>query len=212
MKRTFALAALIGAAASFPASKLKAATESPLQRGAEALWPATEQDKELVGTDPTGHPDNMPPAVLADRVAQRLGRGRLSTLEKLRIQNVVHYSSGAFFGATYGVLAEVFPAATAGTGTAAGIAVYATGHATALPLLHVQEPPWRLPRAALAWEFTSHLLFGLALELSRRSFTGIASSGYLRRNGRSHAVMPTAVNGSRSDRRLRRDQLLDTPR
>ena len=28
--------------------------------------------------------------------------------------------------------------------------------------------PWRLPRAAVVWEFTSHLLFGAALEWSRR--------------------------------------------
>jgi putative membrane protein len=176
MKTTFAKAALIGVAASIPASKLKAATESSLQRGAEALWPATEQDRELVGTDPTGHPDNMPPAVLADRVAQRLGRGMLSTPAKLRIQNVVHYSFGAGFGAAYGVLAEVFPAVTAGSGATAGVALYATGHATALPLLHVQEPPWRLPRAALAWEVTSHLLFGLVLEVSRRSATRIVTA------------------------------------
>jgi uncharacterized membrane protein YagU involved in acid resistance len=71
-------------------------------------------------------------------------------------------------GAVYGVLAEAFPSVTAGAGTAAGVAVYAVGHGTALPLLRVQEPPWRLPRAAVLWEFTSHLLFGLALELSRR--------------------------------------------
>jgi uncharacterized membrane protein YagU involved in acid resistance len=176
MKRTFGMAALIGAAASIPASRLKAATESSLQRGAEAVWPATEQDKELVGTDPTGHPDNMPPAVLADRVAQRLGQGTLSTPAKLRIQDVVHYSYGAFFGAAYGLLAEAFPAATAGSGTAAGAALYATGHATALPLLHIQEPPWRLPRAAFVWEFTSHLLFGVALEVARRSATRIVAA------------------------------------
>jgi uncharacterized membrane protein YagU involved in acid resistance len=65
----------------------------------------------------------------------------------------------------YGALAEAFPAVTVGAGTAAGAGLYAAGHGTALPLLRIQEPPWRLPRAAFAWELTSHLLFGLALEL-----------------------------------------------
>jgi putative membrane protein len=185
MKKTLAMTALIGAAASIPASRLKAATESSLQRGAEALWPATEQDKERVGTDPTGHPDNMPPAVLANRVAQRLGRGTLSTPTKLRIQHVVHYGYGALFGAAYGVLAKISPVATAGWGTAAGVALYATGHGTALPLLHVQEPPWRLPRAALVWEFTSHLLFGLTLEVARRSATQIAARGRIALSNRN---------------------------
>jgi putative membrane protein len=168
MRKTLATAAVVGAVASIPASKFKALTESPLQLAAERLWSPTAQDRELVGTDPTGHIENMPPAVLADRAARRLGRGPLTRQAKLRIQNVIHYGTGAMAGVAYGVLADAFPSVTAGAGTAAGVAVYALGHGTALPLLRVQEPPWRLPRAAVLWEFTSHLLFGLALELARR--------------------------------------------
>jgi len=169
MRNTLARAALIGAAASIPASKVKGMTEGALQRAAEALWTPTDQEKQLVGTDPTGHPDNMPPAVLADRLARRLGRGALDTPTRLRVQKVVHYTFGALAGAAYGVLAESFPAAAAGAGTAAGAGLYAASHGSALPLLGIQEPAWRLPRAAFAWEFTSHLLFGLTLELGRRS-------------------------------------------
>lgn len=177
MRSTLLTAALIGAAASVPASRLKALSESPLQRVAEALWAPTERDRTLVGTDPTGHLENMPPAVLAERVARRLGYGPLGVSRKLRIQNVVHYSIGAMSGAAYGVLAARSPSATAGFGTVAGAAIYAAGHGTALPLLGVQEPPWRLPRAAVAWEFTSHLLFGCALELARRGACRILVTG-----------------------------------
>lgn len=184
MRRTVATAALVGAVASIPASKFKALTERPLQLAAEALWTPTAQDRELVGTDPTGHIENMPPAVLADRAARRLGRGPLTREAKLRIQDVVHYGTGAMAGVAYGVLAEAFPAVTAGAGTAAGAAVYAVGHGTALPLLRVQEPPWRLPRAAVVWEFTSHLLFGLVLELARRGSLRIL----VRRRKRSSRV------------------------
>ena len=52
MSRTLAKGALIGAAASFPASKFKGVSEGMLQRLAEALWPPTEQQKELVGPIP----------------------------------------------------------------------------------------------------------------------------------------------------------------
>jgi putative membrane protein len=169
VRKTLATAALIGVAASIPASKFKGITERRLQRAAEALWPPTEQEKQLVGADPTGRLENMPPAVLADRVARRLGRGPLDTPTKLRVQPVIHYTFGALFGAVYGALAEAFPPATAGAGMAAGAGLYAASHGTALPLLRIQEPPWRLPRAAFAWEFTSHLLFGLGLEMGRRS-------------------------------------------
>ena len=169
MRKTLATAAHIGAAASFPASKLKGTTEGPLQRVAEARWPPTEQEKQLVGADPTGHLENMPPAVLADRLATRLGLGPLDTPAKHRVQKVVHYAFGAAFGAAYGALAEAFPAATGGVGTVAGAALYAASHGTTLPLLRIQEPAWRLPRAQVVWEFASHLLFGIALEVGRRS-------------------------------------------
>lgn len=168
MKKTLITAALIGAAASIPASKFKGITESPLQRAAESLWPPSDQEKQLVGADPTGHLENMPPAVVADRVARRLGFGPLDRATKLRIQNAIHYSFGALAGSAYGALAETFPATTAGTGTAAGAGLYLASHGSTLPLLRIQAPPWHLPRAAFAWEFTSHLLFGAALELSRR--------------------------------------------
>jgi putative membrane protein len=165
---SLARAALLGAVASIPASKLKGVGERQLQRAAETLWPPTEREKELVGADPTGHLENMPPAALADRVARRLGYGPLDTATKLRIQNAIHYSFGALSGCLYGALAEAVPSATAGAGSAAGAALYLASHGSTLPLLRIQAPPWRLPRAAFVWEFTSHLLFGAVLELSRR--------------------------------------------
>jgi putative membrane protein len=167
--RRLARAALLGAVASIPASRVKAISEGQLQRAAEAVWPPSEPEKQLVGADPTGHLENMPPAVLADRVARRLGYGPLDRATKLRIQNAIHYSFGALFGSAYGALADAFPATTAGMGTAAGAGLYLASHGSTLPLLRIQEPPWRLPRAAFVWEFTSHLVFGVALELSRRS-------------------------------------------
>jgi uncharacterized membrane protein YagU involved in acid resistance len=74
----------------------------------------------------------------------------------------------AVSGSLYGTVAEVFRAATAGAGTAAGAGLYLASHGSTLPLLHIQAPPWRLPRAAFVWELTSHLVFGAALELTRR--------------------------------------------
>jgi putative membrane protein len=163
-----ASSALLGALASIPASKLKALSERRLQRAAETIWPPSEQQKQLVGADPSGHLENMPPAVAADRIARRLGYGPLDTGTKLGIQNAIHYTFGAIAGGVYGVLAETFPVATAGAGTVAGAGLYAASHGSTLPLLRVQAPPWRLPPAAVAWELTSHLLFGAVLEFGRR--------------------------------------------
>jgi putative membrane protein len=173
MTKTLVKAALLGTVASIAASKLKAISERQLQRAAETVWPPSEAEKQLVGADPTGHLENMPPAVIADRLAKRLGCGPLDRPTKLRVQNAIHYTFGALAGGAYGALAEAFPATTAGAGTAAGAGLYLASHASTLPLLRIQEPPWRLPRAAFAWEFTSHLLFGAVLELGRRAVRGV---------------------------------------
>ena len=169
MTRSIGTAALIGAIASILASVLKGVGERRLQRAAESLWPPTEAQKELVGADPSGHPENMPPAVLADRVARWLGHGPLDDHSKLKAQNVIHYTFGAAFGAGYGIAAELIPIITTGLGVSAGAGLYAVTHATVLPLLGIQEPPGRRPRSAVAWELTSHLGFGLTLELGRRT-------------------------------------------
>jgi len=66
--KTIAAAALIGAAASIPASKFKGITERRLQRTAEALAPHGAAEAAR-GDRSRRHPENMPSAVLADRVA-----------------------------------------------------------------------------------------------------------------------------------------------
>lgn len=92
----------------------------------------------------------------------------------VRAQQAIHYGFGAALGAAYGVAASRWPAATRGRGALAGLAVYAGTHASVLPALGIQRPPWRLAPAALAWESASHVLFGTALEAARRTLAGIS--------------------------------------
>ena len=47
---------------------------------------------------------------------------------------------------------EAFPRASIGVGTVAGAGLYAASHGSTLPLLGIQAAPWRLPRAAFAWD------------------------------------------------------------
>lgn len=76
------------------------------------------------------------------------------------------------------------------SGDGRGCGVYAAGHGMALPLLRIQKPPWRLPQAAFAWEFVSHLLFGLALELGHRSASQVLA---VRSSASSPAEDGTAI-------------------
>jgi len=58
---------------------------------------------------------------------------------------------------------------SAGRGALAGLAIYAGTHASVLPALGIQRPPWRLAPAAVVWESMSHVVFGAALDALRRA-------------------------------------------
>jgi putative membrane protein len=161
-----------GVVAGLVASWLKALTEPPLQAAAEGVLPPTPSQKQEVGADPTGRPDHMPPAVLADRVAVALGHRGLSTPQRLQVQRVIHYGFGAGLGVAYTAAASRWNGASRGRGALAGLAIYAGFHGSLLPALGIQRPPWRLAPAAVAWESTSHVVFGAALEAVRRALSG----------------------------------------
>jgi putative membrane protein len=154
------------------ASWIKAFAEPRLQGVAESIVPPSAAQKLEVGADPSGHPENLPPAVIVGRVASALGHERLTDGQRVRAQRVIHYTFGAGLGVAYSAVAKRWPAATRGGGTAAGLAIYAGTHGSMLPALGIQRPPWRLAPAAVMWEATSHLIFGAALETARRVLGG----------------------------------------
>src|SRR5215469_10776746 len=168
----------IGAAVGIAASWVKALSEPRLQGLFERLIQPTAAEKELVGADPSGHPDRMPPAEVADRLASRITGHGLSRQQRVSVLNPVHYTFGAALGVAYVGAARRWPALTRGLGILAGLLIYGSTHASALPILRIQEPPWKLPASAVLWEGTSHMVFGLALEGFRRAFVaGAAATG-----------------------------------
>ena len=160
-----------GLIAGLVAAWVKALTEPLLQALAEAILPPSPSQKQYVGADPSGHPENMPPAVLVDRATAALGR-RLTVPQRLRAQQVIHYGTGTGLGVAYSAAASRWPAASRARGALAGVAIYAGTHGSLLPALGIQRPPWRLSPATVAWESASHLVFGVALEAARSALGG----------------------------------------
>jgi uncharacterized membrane protein YagU involved in acid resistance len=150
------------------AAALKAFSEPRLQAAAERLLPPSPAQKQAVGADPSGRPENMPPAVLVERTTIALGHERLSASQRLRVQNTIHYAFGAGAGVAYFAAARRWPAVSRGRGALAGFALYAATHGSLLPTLAIQPWPWQLAPAAVVWESGSHVLFGIALEAARR--------------------------------------------
>ncbi len=166
----------IGAAVGIAASGVKAVSEPRLQQLFERLVRPTAAEKELVGADVSGHPERMPPAEVADRIARRVKGHGLSRQQRVSVLNPVHYTFGAALGVAYVMAARRWPAATRDLGVPAGLTIYGSTHASALPILRIQEPPWKLPTSAVLWEATSHVVFGLALEGFRRAFLGLTGA------------------------------------
>ena len=160
------------------ASWIKALTKPRHQSVAERIPPPSPAQKQEVGADPAGRPENMPPAVLVDRTAVALGpHGGLTARQRLRVQEPTHYGFGAGLGVAYPVAAKRWRVVSRGRGVLAGLATYASTHASVLPALGIQRPPWRLAPAAALWESASHVVFGTALEALRRAVEALTREG-----------------------------------
>lgn len=175
-KTTIGSTVAVGAAVGIAASWVKSFSEPRLQQLFERIVQPTAAEKELVGADPSGHPDRMPPAEIADRLARRVTGYGLSPQQRVSVLNPVHYTLGAALGVAYVAAARRWPAVARDLGVPAGLAIYGATHASALPILRIQEPPWKLPTSAFLWEGTSHVVFGLALEGSRRVLARLADA------------------------------------
>ena len=83
-------------------------------------------------------------------------------------QSAVHYGFGAFVGGVYGLLGEFQPGIRTGFGTAYGAGVAVVADEALVPAIGLAPPPQDVQPEAHAYGFASHLVFGAALEGSRR--------------------------------------------
>src|SRR6266576_2791330 len=115
-----------GVIAGLVASWMKALSEPRLQMAAERILPPSPAQKQEVGADLSGRPENMPPAVLANRTAVALGHGGLTARQRLRVEEAIHYSFGAGFGVAYSVAAKRWRVVSRGRSALAALAIYAS--------------------------------------------------------------------------------------
>jgi hypothetical protein len=109
------------------------------------------------------------PARLANAIAVGLFDQELSRREKETAGTVLHYAMGVTSGALYGALADVWPAATVGTGLPFGVAVWAIADEGIVPAAGLSKAPAEYPLSIHLYAFTSHLVFGLTAEVVRRA-------------------------------------------
>jgi putative membrane protein len=157
---------LLGLAAAAVATVAKGKAEEVLQPLGEKVLPPPPAKMTQIGADSAGHPENMPPSELADRVQHAVTGNELTDEQRQKVSVPLHWAMGLGFGAAYAVVAARVPAVRAGRGLAAGAALFATTHGSGLPAAGLQHPPWRMPAAWWVWEAGSHLIYGVALDSS----------------------------------------------
>jgi uncharacterized membrane protein YagU involved in acid resistance len=81
---------------------------------------------------------------------------------------LVHYLTGAAFGAVFGVLARRVTAPPLLAGVAFGAAVWLVNDEGVIPALGLSRKPWEYPTSTHAKALASHLVFGTAMDAGYR--------------------------------------------
>jgi hypothetical protein len=109
----------------------------------------------------------------AERLAQTISVGvfdtELTKDQKRKAGTALHYGYGASMGAVYGAAAEYLPAATTGAGIPYGALIWVGADEVAVPALGLSKPATEYPLSIHATALASHLVYGLTLEMARRS-------------------------------------------
>lgn len=157
-----------GIAAGLLASWIKSLAEPPLQKLGEKEFPPTSDELKLRGADVSRQPENMPPAILAQKVYYNITHKPLSSEKTLQSMKIIHYTLGTLIGVGYVFAAHKNKNLTSGEGILAGAGVWMLTHGSVVPALQLQGKVSEMPKSWWVWEFGSHIIFGIGMEQSRK--------------------------------------------
>lgn len=109
----------------------------------------------------------------AQAISRNLFGHELTPSERQVAGPAVHYAYGALVGGLYGALAESWSTLTTGFGMLYGMALWLLGDEAAVPALRLGPPPTRVPPRKHADYLAAHLVYGIALDLTRRALRHI---------------------------------------
>ncbi len=104
----------------------------------------------------------------AEMVSEGAFDHKLTKKEKEIAGPAMHYAMGATSGAIYGVASSLAPISTFGAGIPFGAAVWLIADDVAVPALGLSKSPTEFPLSTHAYALSSHLVYGLATDLTRR--------------------------------------------
>jgi hypothetical protein len=101
------------------------------------------------------------PAQVGKRLVEGLFAIELPSARARLVNNVMHWTYGAFWGLQYGIVAGSLTTPRIRYGVPFGATVWA-GDYVILPAAKLYEPIWRYDAKTLAEDLSAHLLYGLA--------------------------------------------------
>jgi uncharacterized membrane protein YagU involved in acid resistance len=108
----------------------------------------------------------------ADKASEVVIGGKVPEPYREPAGQAVHYVVGAVLGGIYGVITEYRPEASAGFGSAYGMATSALLDEAAVPAMGLGSSPDETPIETHAYGASAHLVFGVVLEGIRRLLGG----------------------------------------
>ncbi len=121
----------------------------------------------------TDDPNDDSAQRLSEYVSEEVFDHRLTKSEKDAAGTAFHYAFGMTSGAVYGAAAEFLPAVTSGAGLPYGALIWVAADEGVVPLLGLSKSPAEYPLSTHAYAFTSHLVYGLANEMTRRAVRSV---------------------------------------
>lgn len=103
----------------------------------------------------------------AAALADKLGADRLASAKRKAAAESIHWGFGALAGGAYGMLAEVYPAATARNGAQFGVVLGTLTQETILPKLGAAAEPEDQELREQSSEMVSHVVYGVVTETVR---------------------------------------------
>lgn len=135
-----------------------------VMNGFQAAWTAASGD---------GPSDEEPTTTkAADALSVAVTGTPLPDRFRAAADPAVHYATAAALGLAYALAAEAEWPVTAGFGAAYGLGTAAALDEGLVPALGLAPTPAETPPSVHAYSATSHLVFGLALEATRRTLRG----------------------------------------
>jgi len=111
----------------------------------------------------------------ADAVSEDLSDAAIKKSKKKTADSVIHYLTAALMGGAYGLVGGRFPRLFMADGLLFGGLIWVIADELAVPALRLGPPPEKVGFKDHALGLSSHLVFGVVLDLARRKTNEVIS-------------------------------------